>query len=803
MNWKAGQPSALKTGSRLITMLIFLSGSFFLPATLPPAADLTPGSLDTGFEPGGGANNTVYAAALQSDGRVLIGGTFTQVDGTPRSYIARLKADGTLDTAFDAAPNLLIYAIAAQPDGKIIIGGSFTQVNGSARNRIARLNADGSLDTGFNPGSGANGDNNAMIRTVVLQNDGKILIGGNFTQINGVARARIARLNADGSLDTGFNPGSGANDTVRCIARQPDGKVLIGGAFTQVDGTARARIARLNASGSLDTGFDPGTGANAEVYALALQSDGRALIGGGFTQVDGTAHTYIARLNTDGTPDAGFNPGTGANHYVYALDILDNDKIMLGGWFSAVNGVARRRIARLAADGSLDPDFIPGNIADHWIYTLAVQPNDQVMIGGSFTEIDGIARARVARLNADGSLDAPFNADTNALVRAVADAADGKVLIGGTFTQVDSTTRSALARLRADGTLDAGFDPGSGANDTVYAIAEQPDGKVLIGGDFTQINGTARARIARLDKDGTLDTGFDPGTGANGSVYAVLRQPNGKVLIGGDFTQVNSTARARIARLNADGTLDTGFDPGTGANNTIYAITVHPDGKVLIGGDFTQVNGVVRARIARLNANGTLDTGFNPGSGADNTVYAVIAQADGNVLIGGAFTTIDGTTRGHIARLESTGTLDTGFDPGSGANGDVRAVALRGDGRVLIAGNFTQINSTAQGHVARLHSATAPVITSGELPTLSSPGTPYQHTFTASGFPQPTFRVTSGSLPPGLALSAESGLLSGSPTTVGSYPFAVTASNWSAPNATQAITLENGVSLYLPLMTKS
>jgi uncharacterized delta-60 repeat protein len=224
--------------------------------------------------------------------------------------------DGSNDLSFNAdkinlgdGPNSTIQTTAIQADGKIIIGGFFTSYNGTAINRIARLNADGSLDTGFNPGMGANN----TITTTAIQADGKIIIGGGFTSYNGTAINLIARLNADGSLDTSFNPGTGANSAITTTAIQADGKIIIGGAFTSYNGTAINRIARLNADGSLDTGFNPGMGANNTISTTAIQADGKIIIGGAFTSYNGTvARNRIARLNADGSLDTGFNPGTGA-----------------------------------------------------------------------------------------------------------------------------------------------------------------------------------------------------------------------------------------------------------------------------------------------------------------------------------------------------------------------------------------------------------------------------------------------------------------------------------------------------------
>jgi uncharacterized delta-60 repeat protein len=292
-------------------------------------------------------------------------------------------------------------------------------------------------------------------------------------------------------------------------------------------------------------------------------------------------------------------------------------------------------------------------------------------------------------------------------VWSIAVQSNGKVLIGGYFTTYNGTARGSIARLNSDGSLDTGFlATGAGADGDVLSVVLQSDGKVLIGGWFTTYNGTSRGHVARLNSDGSLDTGFlATGAGANSYVNSVAVQSDGKVLIGGEFTTYNGTSRGYVARLNADGSLDTGFlATGAGANSYVNSVAVQSDGKVLIGGDFTTYNGTSRGNVARLNSDGSLDTGFlATGAGADNAVYSVAVQSDGKVLIGGNFTTYNGTSQGCVARLNSDGSLDTGFPAtGAGADGDVLSVVLQRDGKVLIGGNFTTYNGTSRGCVARL-----------------------------------------------------------------------------------------------------
>ncbi len=341
----------------------------------------------------------------------------------------------------------------------------------------------------------------------IIQPDGKILICGFFNKYNGISRNNIARLNSNGSLDTSFDPGSGANNVIYEIALQSDGKILIGGLFTSYDGTARNYIARLNADGSLDATFDPGTGANHYITALALQSDGKILIGGAFTIYDGITRIHIARLNTDGSLDATFDPGTGANGGVTSIALQSDGKILIGGAFTIYDGTNRNRIARLDDDGSLDATFDPGAGANSYITALALQSDGKILIGGMFTDYDGTAINHIARIEDDGDIDATFGVGTgaNSAIYSIALQSDGKILIGGLFTSYDGTARNYIARLDDDGSLDATFDPGSGANNYVFAITIQTDGKILIGGQFTTFDGDTANRLARLNTDGELD----------------------------------------------------------------------------------------------------------------------------------------------------------------------------------------------------------------------------------------------------------------------------------------------------------
>ena len=294
---------------------------------------------------------------------------------------------------------------------------------------------------------------------------------------------------------------------------------------------------------------------------------------------------------------------------------------------------------------------------------------------------------------------------------------DGKIVIGGSFLFYNSVARGYIARINSDGSLDTSFAPSPGANGFVYNSTFQSDGKIIIVGNFDEYNSVAKGYIVRTNSDGSIDTSFNSGSvGANAFISVAVVQPDGKIIIGGAFSTYNGTSRARIARLNSDGSLDTSFDPGSGAVGTaspyIDQMELQADGKIVIGGDFTGYNNTSRNRIARINSDGSLDTSFDPGAGANNTVDDVKVQTDGKIIVGGNFTTYSGVAINRILRVNTNGSLDTSFNAGSGANAHVGSVAIQADGRIIIGGLFTTYynNNTSTLRIARISTDTTPPV---------------------------------------------------------------------------------------------
>ncbi|MDX1905915.1 MAG: T9SS type A sorting domain-containing protein [Bacteroidia bacterium] len=611
--------------------------------------------------------------------------------------------------------NEAVHTIARQPDGKMVVGGNFTSYNGVLRNRIVRLNADGTLDPSFNPGTGANN----VVNVVAIQPDGKIMLGGSFYKFNGVEQAGIARLNSDGSFDHSFNPGIGFDRAVYSIVFQPDGKIIAGGGFTFINGILRRSIARLNPDGSLDTSFNFSAGLPSyiTVNSVVLQPDGKILIGGDLVTAGGV-YNKIIRLHADGSIDTSFNAGVGFTSIVINVVALQPDgKVILGGNFTSFNGVAHNKIVRLNADGSLDASFNAGAGFDGDIITMALQPNGKIVVGGYFIHVDGSSSRRIARLHSDGSVDLSFNTSTGFDEESfsIILQPDGRIVVGGNFGKFSWRTHSRITRLNNDGSPDTTFNPGTGFNKAVYAMAIQSDGKIIAGGLFTSFNGASRFQITRLNTDGSLDTTFNAGIGSNGSIISMVLQPDEKIVIQGDFTEFNGVPRKSVARLNVDGSLDTTFNPLGITDGFASSLALQPDGKLIVGGSFTNFGGVGQNKIARLNIDGSLDTTFNSDESTSLYVYSVAVQPDGKVIVGGEFTLFNGEFRDGILRLNSDGSLDNSFDPGPGIDGYIRSAILQPDGKILVLGTFSAFNGIPRTLIARLNS-------DGSLDTSFNPG---------------------------------------------------------------------------------
>lgn len=337
---------------------------------------------------------------------------------------------------------------------------------------------------------------------------------------------------APGDVDASFvNPNivsTFSSGAVFAMARQADGKIVIGGIFTGVGGASRISLARFNADGSLDPAFTSplvSVTTQPQVDALAIQTDGKILVGGILETATGL--TNIIRVNADGSLDAAFSavPANGAGEIV----IQPDGKILLG---------TNQRVIRLNANGSLDLQF---TIGLPFVRGLALQPDGKIVIAASDGSLTG-----VGRYNPNGTLDATFRSGTlaltNGIVNDVVLQTDGGILVGGSFTTIAADARPSLARLTANGAVDLGFNAGSVISE-ITKISLQTDGKIIAGGFFRPPGVTGNLGFARFNANGSTDTTFDvltPARNTNNYVFAVIIEPNGKILLGGRFTTIGS-----------------------------------------------------------------------------------------------------------------------------------------------------------------------------------------------------------------------------------------------------------------------
>lgn len=701
---------------RLITTTL-LSGSLWLSAA---AQQLDPTfAPSTITAPGGG----VQAIVKQPDGKVLVSGDFQTLNEQPTGQVARLNADGTPDLAFrtqaGSGPDQLISSMAVQADGKILLGGAYgiSRYNGVPVTNPVRLNADGSLDTSFAPGgTGWLGE----IRSIAVQPDGKILVGGSlYATFNGQPAHGLIRLLPSGALDTSFNTGTGFDGTtgdrlVAELALQPDGKIVAAGSFSMVNGQSRAAIARLNANGSLDATFNAGLDAQGIVLGLALQADGKVLVGGAQLVTPSSSSSsaqLLRRLLPNGTTDATFISGPQNGGIILDLRVRADGSILVAGSFTDYNGVVRSGLARVSGTGTLDAAFATTTGSYGTLLQVAELNNGQYLIGGYFNEVGGQDAVGLARLTAAGLVDASYNQSLGYLPGVpVTLLTNGQLLlnlplarfngqlVGNNAQQSGNSDYHTFHRVNADGTynapvvLPAGTLRPNSSTPYDYSAIAQADGTFYA----TYQNSDSTAVMRRILTTGTFDPAFAATelrwskpypsffTGVNITVH-----PGGGLLVTGDFAKVNGLSRPYVARLLADGTPNTQFAPPANATWQVppRSLSYNSGFREAVGLANGQTlvlwNDASRSYLARLNANGSTDNTFSIGTGGGSTAYfGILALASGKILVSGDFTTFNGQAAPNgLLRLLATGAPDASFVAARAS----RYTVEQADGRLLIA----------------------------------------------------------------------------------------------------------------------
>jgi uncharacterized delta-60 repeat protein len=372
-----------------------LSPSFYLHKLNPDGQQAT--TIN-----GNPTNASVFAVKTQSfDGKIVYGGSFTFVQNSPYenaafiNYFTRMTTDGKIDTSFITGNGFdnFVETIDINSIGQIIVGGLFSSYQGIPRNGIALVNTNGGINLGFNPGIGFNASPN----TVKFDQNGKIVVVGQFTSYNLNTCNRIIRLNIDGTPDIPFltNIGSGFNGVVTSVDFQSvglnNGKIIVTGTFTSFNGTPCNRIVRLNSDGTIDPTFvtNIGTGFGTTTNSVKVQTDDKIIVGGNFSSFNGTPCNYITRLNSDGTIDNPFvtNIGSGFNGAVTSIELQsigsNNGKIIVGGNFNSFNSNTRRKIVRLNTNGTIDSSFglcgsSPGFNTSNSLESISIDNQDNI-----------------------------------------------------------------------------------------------------------------------------------------------------------------------------------------------------------------------------------------------------------------------------------------------------------------------------------------------------------------------------------------------------------------------------------------
>ena len=352
------------------------------------------GTINNNFIIGTGFNDMVYTFKNQPDGKILVGGYFSDYSGITSSYIARLNPDGSFDSTFITGDYLndKVNAIDLLPDGRIVVGGLFQSFNSTNTYRLVILNSDGTLNQIFPVGF------DSYVRAIKVQSDGKILVGGEFLTYNGISSQGLIRLNSNGTVDSTFNVGTGING-VWSIAIESDGNILCGGEFTEYDGIFCNRFIRLDTNGNVINTF--GSGFDDRVQIITLQSDGKILIGGQFNNFNGTVSDYMIRLNKNGTVDTTFDFDNWVN-YIY---VQSDGRLLVGGRFEYLGTYYSNNFIRLNPSGTPDGSFYNANDITgptyKWVNAFTELPDGNILMGGWFDYYDGDSRGYIVSLNND------------------------------------------------------------------------------------------------------------------------------------------------------------------------------------------------------------------------------------------------------------------------------------------------------------------------------------------------------------------------------------------------------------------
>lgn len=582
-----------------------------------------------------------------------------------------------------------------QTDGKVVLAGTFLSLANNRVSPFIRLTADGRLDETFKPPAFLS---TIAISSLVNENGGKILVGG--ANLN-TGEAVLVRLLSNGSIDPSFQRPSQINRGVIKII--PTGA---GGYLVASSSDANRWLARISETGAYDSSFDPGLQPeNYSILDMHMQPNGKVILAGSFTKVNNVPANRVIRLNANGSIDNSFSVGTGlgGSGFVtaYSVDVYEN-KILIAGNFSSYNGVSVPGVVRLNDNGSVDPSFtqsgVIANIFPTGVNVISAQPDGVFLIGlrmrSSVLEYVLTKFSHLGTLDTNfGEVRMPMDPLQTELGSIFFGVFDSKFLVTAGFRNVSGVKRRGIALLDAGGVPIQSFNPDLGGPAVVNCIAEQPDGKVLVGGDFSHVNGVETRNFVRLNPNGSVDQTFvsNLGSGFNRRVSAIKLSGNQKILVGGSFDALNGAPVSPLIRLNADGSIDTSFDSnitivsvGLGVN----AILTQNDGKIVAAGIFGHRTSGTISYLSRLLPNGALDQvvqlGDMPSFGFVNSV---VVRENGDMLVAGYGFSPES---GYLKLITPNGAAARDLWQENSLTNQIRpfAIELLPGGKILVGGAF-------------------------------------------------------------------------------------------------------------------
>jgi hypothetical protein len=635
-------------------------------------------SLGTGMA-NGSAEGTVMTLAVAANGDVYAGGDFMQAGGSAANGVAKWNGTtwSSLGTGVANGVNGSVLTLAIAGNGDVLVGGDFTQAGGISAGHVARWNGSAwsTLGTG-----GFNGVDTGVLALAVAGN-GDVYVGGYVRFAGGMTVNNVAKWNGTAWSDLN----GGVNGDVKVLAVASSGEVYVGGAFTQAGGTAASNVAKWNGStwSSLSTGTS--NGVNGGVMALAVASNGDVYVGGGFSQAGGAAANRMARWNGTTWSTLGTGATNGANGDVFALRLGSNGDVYIGGDFTQAGGVATSFLTKWngTAWSSLG-SAAASNGLNRQINALAVAANGDVYVGGYFTQAGGATANHIAKWNGSAwsSLGSGPANGLNGEVFALTVGSSGDIYAGGSFTQAGGLPANYIARWNDSAWSSLGTGTTNGVNNFIMTLAVAGNGDLYAGGNFSQAGGIAANRVAKWNGTTWSSLGTGTANGVDVGVVALAVAGNSEVYVGGYFTQAGGIAASYIAKWN--GTAWSSL--GTGLNSNVLGLAVADNGSVYVSGSFTQAGGIAANRVARWDGTTWNSLGTGTANGVNSYVGALATASNGDVYVGSSYLSqAGGIPVNQVAKWNGTA-----WSPlGTGVNRPVYALATGPAGKLYVGGNFT------------------------------------------------------------------------------------------------------------------